>query len=197
MEPKYASDARKRINLLRLITNPITDAERVNLTVENLGKGALIEFRGERFLVASRNRYEETWNDRTMEWYELELVSLITGHQVFLEFEMDDKLELSLWSKKLKLNVLGITPSDLDYFDDEEEGEFSYDGLTFVYADSGDATFFKADGSEGEPFYYYDFEAEEDSSQLISCERWGDSFEAGRGEIIDEREILILATGEE
>ena len=69
------------------------------------------------------------------------------------------------------LRDLGLSESDLVEFDEEEEGEFEWDGTTFEYDDSGTITYYENDGRSGESFYCWDFESA-DGKRMISVEKW-------------------------
>jgi len=146
-------------------------------------------------VVLNKNRYEEKHKKKSWTWYELELADLQTNEIMYLEYERDDKLELSMWERKLRLGEIGISPGDLENFDDEEEGEFQFAGKTWEYDDSGKLKFFRGNGTKGESYYNWDFYNVDDDDELISVEKW-DKYEVGVGQCIDESEVVIVAKGE-
>ena len=114
-----------------------------------------------------------TYRQGTSSWYEIEGDK--GGEKVFLQFEEDDGLEMSISIKELKMRDLGLNRSDLDKIDDAEEGGFTYGGVKYYYEDSDKAIFYRnGDDDEAEPYYYWDFE-DDDGKNFISIEKWGDN----------------------
>lgn len=188
-----------RLDRIRQMPKFLPELERVTLTVESVQKGGYVKVDGVIYQVTAKHRYYETWKEKgkvkSCEWFELELESIRTGEKTYLEYERDDELELSMWQKDISLRRIGVTRSQLDEFDDEEEGDFRFDGRNYEYDDSGEATFYRNCTGEGENFYYWDFE---DSSghNFIGCEKWGDgSYNACVGH--EPRRVEVLHTGKE
>lgn len=157
-----------------------------------LEKGDYLRLGGVIYLVTEKSLYREgKWT-----WHELHLLDLVTGGQIFLEYEQDDRLEAAVWnSGDLTLSDLGLTAKKLDVFDDDEEGSFMYDGVTFAYEESDRAFWKKGSDDEEIPFYYWDF-AEKKGKRLVSVEKWDDgSFDVSTGTEIDPRSVTYLATG--
>lgn len=164
--------------------------------LSQVGAGGYLSVEGKIWYVEAKHRYEETWERKTSKWYELKLVCLTTQETLFLEWEIDDELEVSLWKKEVPLRNLGLTPDSLWKMDDDEKGKISLDGRTYAYDDSGDAMFFKNSQGPGEKFYYWDFECKEDDDYMIGTERWGESeFLASIGYFIPFTKVTILVIG--
>lgn len=103
-------------------------------------------------------------------WFELEC-DQGTGDKIWMEVEDDDELLVSLVLKKLTLADLNVTPSFLHKADDDETGSITYDGKTFRYEDSDEATFYKyCDRDKSEKFYYWEFKS---GKYSVSVEKWG------------------------
>ena len=167
------------------------------LTVKDLEPGGMVQLTGgleEGFLevdytVEGRNRYVADGD----EWFELKLVDG-SGNVLWLEWEEDDEIEISVTTskKELALSDLGLSKAMLEEFDDEEEGRFVYEGRTFVYEESDRARFYKDCGGEGESFYYWDF-AEKGGDGIIGVERWGSGeYEISIGRRISEKDVMIF-----
>ncbi|WP_120498150.1 DUF4178 domain-containing protein [Kiloniella sp. EL199] len=164
-------------------------------SVENLQKGGVFRVNGfgERlddmdFLVLDRHEYREG----NYKWFELECE---TGNEkIWINVERDDDLEITVSTSKMRLAELGISKEDLQRFDNDEDGSFSYEGKKFYYEDSGSAQFFRAgDMSNAQDFYYWEFESEEDP-RFIGVERWSDgSFEVHVSEAIRESRITVYS----
>ena len=124
-------------------------------------------------------------------WYELEGDK--GDRKVWIEFEEDDELEISIKIQDLKLREIGISKSDLDRMDDDEEGEFDFSGEKFYYEDSGQAVFYKNGIEENaEKFYYWDFE-NDDGDKYISAESWGGQMEASLSYPIRSNQITVYS----
>ena len=168
-------------------------------SVENLQKGGVFQVSGfgERLddvdlVVLDRHEYRE----KGYEWFELECES--GSEKLWLNVERDDELEITVSTRRIRLNELGVSKEQLDQFDDEEEGSFTFEGAAFHYEDSGKATFYRSGNMEkGEKFYYWEFESEEDP-RFIGVERWQDgSFEVHISESIRESRISVYSNSGE
>ncbi|MBC2603370.1 DUF4178 domain-containing protein [Puniceicoccus vermicola] len=145
------------------------------LTIQNVRSGGVIQLEGvgeglEDFdvVVKSRHLYEEDG----FVWYELEGEKGIDP--VWIEIEEDDELELSICLNKLKLSEIGVTGSDINEIGDQGKGFIDFDGMKFIFEESGKARFFRNGdrSSGGEKFRYWDFETK-DGMRYLSVERWG------------------------
>jgi hypothetical protein len=142
--------------------------------------------------VTAKHEYREG----SYSWFELE------GHDgndtVWLDFEQDDTLEISLTKEEIPFRTLGLSSDDLDEFDDEEEGTFSFRNEKFHYDESDKALFFRNGNHENpEKLYYWDF-TNDLETQFISIERWGKKeFKAYRSIPIDPERVTIFRTQED
>jgi hypothetical protein len=164
------------------------------LRLENVTKGGVLHLTGigpdmDDFDVTILGRHIYREGEST--WYELEGDK--GDSKVWIEFEEDDELEISIKLKELKLRELGISKSDLDKMDDKESGEFNFDNDKFYYEDSGQAIFYR-DGIEekAEKFYYWDFE-NDSSNKYISVENWGGEIEASLSCPIKPSQISVYS----
>lgn len=143
------------------------------LNLENMQPGGVVRLRNvgedmEEYDVTITGRH--LYKEGSYTWHELEGDN---GQQkVWIDIEEDDETEASLTLRKLRMEDLPISKKDLDKFDDEEEGKFEFEGKTYYYDESDKANFYRhGDTSQGEPFYYWDFERE-DEKAYISIEKW-------------------------
>ncbi len=142
------------------------------LIIENIESGGMLTLKGvgPDFLdvdciVSEKHLYSEG----STEWYELECEN--GAEKLWLDLQDDGGLSLAL--KKGVLTDIAITEVQLDEFDTNEAGAFSYDGLNYEYEASGQAQYYeKCNRSNGENFYYWEFVAE---GKAISVVRWGRS----------------------
>ena len=173
------------------------------LSVKDLRPGGMVQLTGGLevgflevdYTVEGRNRYVADGD----EWFELKLMDG-SGNALWLEWEEDDELEISVTTskKELTLSDLGLSKAMLEEFDEEEEGHFVYEERNFVYEESDKARFYRDCAGEGESFYYWDF-ADKGGDGIIGVERWGSGeYEISIGRRISERDLTIFrAAGDE
>ncbi|MEQ9441185.1 MAG: DUF4178 domain-containing protein [Cyclobacteriaceae bacterium] len=180
--------------------DPAPDTSSQELHLENVRPGGLIHLMNVGPMmeeydvnVLSRSVYRAGQND---EWYELE--GEAAKGKVWITLEDDDGLDVTLATRKLKLRDISINRSDLDTMDEEGEGEFNFEGKTFYYEVSGEASFFR-DGhispDNEEFFYYWEFETDE-GDEYITVEEWENGrFEVNLSSSIKESQIKIYSLG--
>ena len=145
------------------------------LRIENVGAGGVLKLTSvgpnmEDFDVNIVSRH--TYHEGEYTWYELE--GDRGDDKVWITLEEDDEVELSIVTKKLKMRDLGITSEQLTEFDDEEDGEFQFEGEPFYYEESDRAVFYRhSNDKDAEQFYYWEFENEE-GTKYLSVEKWSD-----------------------
>ncbi len=164
------------------------------LRIENVEAGGMIHISGigpnlDEFDVKILAKH--LYREGTSSWYELEGES--TEGKVWIDLEEDDELELNITLKKIKLREAGLSKKDLERIDDEEEGEITFEGETYIYEDSDRAIFYKyGDESNGEPFYYWDFENEA-GNKFISVEKWEDGeYDVSYSEPIASHQVSVF-----
>ncbi len=192
METDAVLSLREQLRLVRNMPVIPQGGPTAKKTLPALEKGDYLRLGGVIYLVTEKSRYREgKWA-----WHELHLLDLVTGSQTYLEYEQDDRLEAAVWNTgDLTLSDLGLNARKLDAFDDDEEGSFVFDGVTYAYEESDEAFWKKGSDSDEIPFYYWDF-AEKKGKRLISVEKWDDkSFDVSTGTEIDPRSVAYLATG--
>lgn len=166
-----------------------------DLRIENVRAGGMIQISGigpnlDEFDVniIAKHLYRQGGT----RWYELEGES--TQGKVWIGLEEDDELELTISLKKMKLRDIGLTKNDLERIDNEEKGQFSYEGETYFYEDSDEAIFYKhGSESEGETFDYWDFENKA-GNKFIGVELWDDGgYDVSYSEPIASHQITVFS----
>ncbi len=165
------------------------------LRIENVGPGGMIHISGigeemEEFDVSILGKH--LYRDEGSSWYELEGESI--NGKVWIDLEEGDDLSLSITLKKVKLRDIGLSKKDLKRIDDEEEGEVQFEGQTYHYEDSDEATFYRhSDESQGERYYYWDFE-NDDEDKFVSVEKWSDgSYDVSYSEEIASHQVTVFS----
>lgn len=158
-------------------------------TLDDVKPGGVVVVKGTEYLVEQRNRYTEAEG----EWLELKLTG-DEGRTYWLDWQNRGGLNVSLtW--ETPFDTLGLTPDDLASFDDEESGSFDFDDVIYYFAASGESQLYENDGSESEPFYYWNFEDEEHEN-VINVARWsGGTYEAAIGSYISTSDFDIYSAG--
>jgi len=176
-------DITNRLKAIRGL-NPVAEKDRSQLDITSLNKGGYIDLNGETWKVINKSMYLDVkWNNfkrRKNDYWitELELFSLNTGESTYIEWEIDDNLEICQTDAMIKLrdiqyNGKNINRKDLEYIADEEEGEVSVDGTTYAYSedDTWAGLFYKdTTEKEGIPMRAYEFEA--NNGKCLTVETW-------------------------
>jgi len=146
------------------------------LLIQNVRQGGVIALRAvgetlEDFDLKVMGRH--TYRQGDYEWYELECDK--GGQKVWIDLEEDDEIELAIGMRQLDLKDLGLSKKDLDKMDEEEEGEFTFEGQIWTLDDSDSANFLRnGDESKKEKLYYWDF-VSEDGKKFIGVEKWSNT----------------------
>lgn len=144
--------------------------------------------------ILSKSIYREGEND---EWYELEGDN--GDRKIWISLEQDDGLDVTIATRKLKLRDLPISRTDLDDMDEQGDGEFVFEGKTYYYENSNEASYFRnGDVSpENEDFFYYwEFESA-DEDEFLTIEEWEDkSIEVTISYPIKESQLKVYSIGE-
>lgn len=194
-----SAQVRRLLETIRKMPRPLGDGDAAQASVMDLRPGGYFRAGGIVYRVEEISSYVEKDGGNTWKWYEMKVQSLADESTSYLEWEVDDELEVYLYGDKITISELGLTKAQLEEFDDEEEGSFKYKGTKYHYDDSGDVTFYKGvapdeEPSGGEPYYYWDF-YDKSEKNCIGVERWGSSFEASHGIEQNPKEIRVLVKG--
>ncbi len=128
-------------------------------------------------------------------WWELEC-DKGDGEKVWVEVEDDDETIVSIVLKKLTLKDINMTKSQLEKIDDEEYGRVKYDGMTYTYAESDEAVFYRfCDDKKAEKLYYWDFR---NGNHSVSVEKWSDKdFEVFYCQIMKPAQVTVYSNRSE
>lgn len=176
-------DITDRLKAIRGL-NPVAEKDRAELEITSLKKGGYIDLNGQTWKVINKFMYLDVkWKNfkrRKNDYWvtEFELFSLNTGESIYIEWEIDDNLEICQTDAMIKLrdikyNGKNINRKDLEYIADEEEGEVSVNGTTYAYSEDNTwAGLFYKDTTEKEgiPMRAYEFEA--NSGKNLTVETW-------------------------
>ena len=183
----------RQFDAIRAMPDPIPARERYRHTIEDVVVGAYLRVGREIHRIESANLYRE----KGSQWTELELLGLESGETVWVEWEKDDEVEVSVSGRELSLSDLGVSSDQVEEMSEAESGRISFEGKSFHYDDDYGAQFHRDGGDASEPVYFYDFETP-DERFCLSVEEWGsaaDGYEyvAFVSEYIEPDTIEIVA----
>ncbi len=180
-------DLKQQLQAIRsLEVLPMEESQKLDIT--SVKKGGFIELNNDTWQITNYYSYLDVkWKDfsqRKKDYWviELELYSLTKGTKTFVEWEIDDELEICLTDALIKLRDIqydgkSLTRKDIAYIEDEEEGEIKYKGAKYFYSDDDTwaGLFFKnANDAKNKtnsiPLRMYEFES--DDGQYLSIESW-------------------------
>lgn len=179
-------------------------------TVKDVKKGGVIRFDNTTCIVLGVSEYSETDESfrkkAGFSWFELTLRDLSSGKTLYLEWEEDDEVEVSITKATLAFrDILDDMGSDLDGddFEDliEEEDSITYRGSEFRYDDDYHALY-KRGGTgrdqKGDKVSFCDF-LSLSGDACVTIERWKDgkdhSFEIFLSHSLDPRRIEVISLG--
>lgn len=191
-----AADYAIRFDAIRQLTAVIRPEERHRFNLTDIKKDGFIRLDERLYLIQEVYRYEERSKKGkvTWRWYELELFGIEKGDIVYLEFEDDDGLDISITDAVLKMRDINTTMKGVRAIAEEENGEISYNNSRYYYEDDGSAFFIRED--EEQPVILYEFES--DDEKYITIEAWGedaDEYEIFHSLPIDEHRVEIVSVG--
>jgi Holliday junction resolvase len=170
----------------------VPSAERHALSITKVGVGGVIRIASEVFVVQKTATYTETDAKfkvaKDYQVTELVLFSLKTGETRYIEWSVDDEVEISFTERKLGRSDLGRftyddgEAIDLDDMDEiaENEWEVVLNGKTYDYDDDWPARYVASDGRKS-CVYFYEFGTSE--MGWLTVEAWSnDGKEAGEWE---------------
>jgi len=170
-----------RMNAIRGLI-PLAEADRHQYDIRNLKVGGYFTYNGEQFQILGISRYQgSNWKftkDKSWEVWELQILSLKTAEVRFVEWAIDDELEICLSESRLTFRDLTdedndrIGKSDLDRIVDREGGVI-YQGKTYWYdnEESWAAKYYKDNqGDDPELVRFYEFLS--DDGGILTIEEW-------------------------
>lgn len=173
----------ERLNAIRGL-NPLSPTKCAEINIQSVHKGGYFDLDGQTWLVERVNRYLDVkWKNfkkRSQEYWvtELKLFSLNTGNTTYLEWEVDDELEICQTDSEIKLRDIQyggkpITHNDIAFIEDEEYGQVNVNGRTFHYSDDDTwAGLFYSDTSPDKEIPVRCYEFESDDNQYLTIELW-------------------------
>lgn len=181
---KPMNDIAARIKSIRGLTAlaetlPSTD------NIQKLIKGGYLDIKGETYEVVAVSKYLdvkwETFGRRKSDYWvhELELVHCLSGKRLFIEWEVDDELEISESLSQLKLrdilyNDKPINRQALEDIAEEESGQIKVAGTLFHYSEDETWAALYYPESQGEALAVRMYEFESDSDKCVTIELWED-----------------------
>jgi len=177
------TDVDSRLAAIRAL-NPLSEADRKQHDVTSLLEGGYLELDNQTWRVNKVFCYLDVkWDNfkpRKKDYWvtELELFSLETATTRYVEWEVDDELEICQTDSLVKMRDIKfedktLSRDDLEYIADEEEGVVSYKNTDYYYSedDTWAGLFIKKKGSkEGVPMRAYEFES--DKGTFLTIETW-------------------------
>jgi len=177
------SKVAERLEAIRGL-NPMTEKSRASFDITAIKKGGYLDLNGQTWKVVNVFMYLDVkWDNfkrRKNDYWitELELFSLNTGESIYIEWEIDDELEICqtdalIKMRDIKFSGKSLSRTDLEYIADEEEGDVTVNGKTYSYSedDTWAGLFFKRIGDkDGIPMRAYEFES--DSGKCLTVETW-------------------------
>ncbi len=167
----------KQFDAIRAMPAPIPSRDRYRHGIEGVAAGAYIRVDAsisggdELYRVESVSEYREKGSG----WHELELLGLESGLTVYVEWEKDDEIEISVNGPELSLRDVGVTADQVEAMSESEEGTIPFGGRSYRYDDDYGATYFRNGanaGATGEAVYFYDFETRNER-HCLTVEEWG------------------------
>jgi hypothetical protein len=176
--------------LIRRLSAPVPQRGRSQLSVKDLASGGFLRIisRDELFpdgiyAVLSQGLYRETNEDgkKLLSWKatELEIVRVLSGHNLWLEWEEDDAVEMSITFQEVPFGE--IRGDDGEYLEDPDDytgrgDHLTYGGVNYRYNDDYAVRYIR-DGRKSEWCFVYEFAA--NNGHCLTIEEWT---EEGGGE---------------
>ncbi|MBQ4646641.1 MAG: DUF4178 domain-containing protein [Candidatus Gastranaerophilales bacterium] len=171
------------------------------LIIQNVKQGGVIKITHLDGYIDSLDlkvNHKHVYTQGDYSWFELECIDS-KGEKFWVEVDDDDSLVISVLLEKLSQSELKFSNS-LEYIDENESGNLSYKGNTYIYEDSGEANFYKyCDTKRKEKFYYWDFKYKD---YIVSVEKWNNpegraDMEYSLSKIISPSTIIVYSNGGE
>lgn len=200
-------DIRERLKAIRELDLTQTfEPERLKL--EKLEMDSFLDISGETFKVLKVSRYLdvkwESFKKRKTEYWvtELELLNLVSGESLFVEWEVDDELEINKTVAEIKMREIEfqnkpLTRKALEAIADEEFGDVRCRGKKYHYVedDTWAALYYRNEEAEALPVRMYAFES--DDKNYLTVESWEDgdnrpSREAFISQSVKPQSVVVL-----
>jgi hypothetical protein len=139
--------------------------------LDNLRVGHALEILGDIYVVEDKGVYDEDgWK-----WPELKLKNLNTDETHYLEWELDDELEIYLSTEKVDVEKIGLNNKEDGLSKVKSFNKIELDGVKFKYDDDYTATW---DGKHKVRFF--DFYSKK-TDQTLAVEYWYEGKDKSKG----------------
>jgi hypothetical protein len=158
----------KTFSTLRTLENVLPKNERHKYSIVDLNTNSFLKLNKELFKVMGKFLYSAGGD----KWIELELFSLSTGETKYIEYEIDDTVEIYLTVKSFNVRELAESMDQIEDIADNESGSVIFDNKKFIYDDDYKASFSRTEKGEKEKVYMYEF-SDESETTFLTIEEWG------------------------
>lgn len=168
--------------------SPLTESDRHKLDITMLKANAYIRFNNLIYLVEAISHYQEyNWKltkEKNFQSFELDLFCLNNAQKRNIEWEKDDRIEVCITDKQIKLSNLEdedrstIKSNHLEQIIDQE-GSVFLNGKEFEYDDDWAAKYFRDSGglstnTANEPVRVRFYEFVSNDGSYLTIEEWMD-----------------------
>jgi hypothetical protein len=162
-----------------------------NITVKDLGKGYIFEYKTENWTVNAVFEYDWGGNYFTREF------TIQNGEIIkYLHLEDDGGLTVTL-SDKIKIRKLGEEVTDFIYEKQKPPKKIIFEGIKYFLDEKAPGFTKEIDQETWAELVSYDY-IDEDEENVLSIEQYSDeSFEASVGQFITESSIYNILPNEE
>lgn len=173
-------------------------------TLQELREGGYLDINGVTYRVDRLFRYLDVkWSSfkkRKHDYWviELALFNVLTGQKQYLEWEVDDEIEISETLREVRLAQItvggrALTRHDLEAIADEEAGTVTVAGVNYDYSedDTWAALFYREDDAEPLPVRMYEFVS--GSGEGLTIEAWVDEDDKPEREAFISRSVPLSA----
>lgn len=157
----------KSFEAIRQLSNVIHKNNRSKYTLDHIKKGGFLKLKND--LCVVENIF--TYSAGNEKWYEIELYSILTSETIYLEYEIDDTIEMYQTIKAFNVRELGFSMDAIEEMSDNEKGSFKFENQTFFYEDDYKAKFSRNETDAPEKLYLYEF-SNEAEDLFLTIEEW-------------------------
>lgn len=190
------ADKDERFALARELPVTIPFAKRSTKRIEDMSKGTFFRFEGNVWLVRRVDQYRESDG---FTWKEMQILNLHTGNVSYLEWEVDDEIEISYTISSMKMHDvknksnLSVDMNEIKKMADDEHGSLFYAEKQFKYDDDYKVEYLQ-EGRSPEKAKFFDFVSFD--GYCISFERWGEKnayeYQTWLSRLVKRKEIEII-----
>lgn len=173
-------------------------------SIRDLQSGGYLDLNGVTYRVERLFRYLDvkwsSFNKRKTDYWvtELELFNVLTGEKKYLEWEVDDDLEICETLREVRLSQILVqgkpaTRRHLEAIADEEAGAVSVDGTEYHYSEDETwaALFYREENAEPLPVRMYEFESRK--GEGLTVEMWEEEEDKPEREAFLSRSVAAHA----